>query len=77
MVKQIVVTKSYIKLVSDDMSFYIGAKHFDNIIKAIEMAKTLPEVGMIVLKIEEPTEEEAEILEEETYYLGEEEETSE
>jgi hypothetical protein len=66
--KYIQVSKSYIKLVSDEQTFYIGSKHFDALIKAIETAKTMPEGSVITLKIdfeaEEETEEEEEELEE-------------
>jgi hypothetical protein len=66
--KYIQVSKSYIKLVSDEQTFYIGSKHFDALIKAIETAKTMPEGSIITLKIdfevEEETEEEEEELEE-------------
>jgi hypothetical protein len=57
MVKRIVVTKNYIKLITDEATFYIGAKHFETIIKAIETAKTLPETGIIAFDIEEEGEE--------------------
>jgi hypothetical protein len=66
--KYIQVSKSYIKLVSDEQVFYIGSKHFDALLKAIETAKTMPEGSVITLKIdfeaEETAEEEEEELEE-------------
>jgi hypothetical protein len=67
--KYIQVSKSYIKLVSDEQTFYIGSKHFDALLKAIETAKTMPEGSVITLKIdfeveEETAEEEEEELEE-------------
>jgi hypothetical protein len=63
--KYIQVSKSYIKLVSDEQTFYIGSKHFDALIKAIETAKTMPEGSVITLKIDFETEETAEEEEEE------------
>jgi hypothetical protein len=69
MAKYIQVSKSYIKLVSDEQTFYIGSKYFDALLKAIETAKTMPEGSVITLKIdfetEETTEEEEEEEEEE------------
>jgi hypothetical protein len=62
--RYIQVSKSYIKLVSDEQTFYIGAKHFDALIKAIETAITMPEGSLITLKIDVEAEEETE--EEET-----------
>jgi hypothetical protein len=64
-VKYIQVSKSYIKLVSDEQTFYIGSKHFDALLKAIETAKTMPEGSVITLKIDFETEETAEEEEEE------------
>ena len=70
MAKYVQVSKSYIKLVSDEQTFYIGSKHFDALVKAIETAKTMPEGSVIALKIdftvkeEEEEEEEEEELEE-------------
>jgi hypothetical protein len=61
--KYIQVSKSYIKLVSDEQTFTIGSKHFDALIKAIETAKTMPEGSVITLKIDFEVGEE--ILEEE------------
>jgi hypothetical protein len=58
--KYIQVSKSWIKLVSDEYSFYVGAKHFDALIKAIETAKTMPEGSLITLKVDVVQEEEAE-----------------
>jgi hypothetical protein len=63
--KYIQVSKSYIKLVSDEQTFYIGSKHFDALLKAIETAKTMPEGSVITLKVEFETEETAEEEEEE------------
>jgi hypothetical protein len=63
--KYIQVSKSYIKLVSDEQTFYIGSKHFDALLKAIETAKTMPEGSVITLKIDFETEETAEEEEEE------------
>jgi hypothetical protein len=63
--KYIQVSKSYIKLVSDEQTFYIGSKHFDALLKAIETAKTMPEGSVITLKIDFEVEEEAEEEEEE------------
>jgi hypothetical protein len=65
MANYIQVSKSYIKLVSDEQTFYIGSKHFDALIKAIETAKTMPEGSVITLKIDFETEETAEEEEEE------------
>ena len=65
MAKYIQVSKSYIKLVSDEQTFYIGSKHFDALVKAIETAKTMPEGSVITLKIDFETEETAEEEEEE------------
>jgi hypothetical protein len=65
MAKYIQVSKSYIKLVSDEQTFYIGSKHFDALLKAIETAKTMPEGSVITLKIDFETEETAEEEEEE------------
>jgi hypothetical protein len=66
--KYIQVSKSYIKLVSDEQTFYVGSKYFDALLKAIETAKTMPEGSVITLKIdfeaEETAEEEEEELEE-------------
>jgi hypothetical protein len=56
--KYIQVSKSYIKLVSDEQTFYIGSKHFDALLKAIETAKTMPEGSVITLKIDFEVEEE-------------------
>jgi len=67
MAKYIQVSKSYIKLVSDEQTFYIGSKYFDALIKAVETAKTMPEGSVIALKIDfeaEETVEEEEELEE-------------
>jgi hypothetical protein len=64
MVKRIVVTRSFIVLEKDGDRFYIGAKHFDFLIKAIETAKTLPEGTTISLKIPKEYKEEKEELEE-------------
>jgi hypothetical protein len=58
--KYIQVSKNYIKLVSDEQTFYIGSKHFDALIKAIETAKTMPEGSLITLKVDVVQEEEAE-----------------
>jgi hypothetical protein len=63
--KYIQVSKSYIKLVSDEQTFYIGSKYFDALLKAIETAKTMPEGSVITLKIDFETEETAEEEEEE------------
>jgi hypothetical protein len=63
--KYIQVSKSYIKLVSDEQTFYIGSKHFDALLKAIETAKTMPEGSVITLKIDFEAEETAEEEEEE------------
>jgi hypothetical protein len=63
--KYIQVSKSYIKLVSDEQTFYVGSKHFDALLKAIETAKTMPEGSVITLKIDFETEETAEEEEEE------------
>jgi hypothetical protein len=63
--KYIQVSKSYIKLVSDEQTFYIGSKHFDALLKAIETAKTMPEGSVITLKIDFETDETAEEEEEE------------
>jgi hypothetical protein len=63
--KYIQVSKSYIKLVSDEQTFYVGSKYFDALIKAIETAKTMPEGSVISLKIDFETEETAEEEEEE------------
>jgi hypothetical protein len=63
--KYIQVSKSYIKLVSDEQVFYVGSKHFDALLKAIETAKTMPEGSVITLKIDFETEETAEEEEEE------------
>jgi hypothetical protein len=63
--KYIQVSKSYIKLVSDEQVFYIGSKYFDALLKAIETAKTMPEGSVITLKIDFETEETAEEEEEE------------
>jgi hypothetical protein len=56
--KYIQVSKNYIKLVSDEQTFYIGSKHFDALLKAIETAKTMPEGSVITLKIDFEVEEE-------------------
>jgi hypothetical protein len=58
--RYIQVSKSYIKLVSDEQTFYIGSKHFDALIKAIETAKMMPEGSVITLKINFEVEEETE-----------------
>jgi len=63
--KYIQVSKSYIKLVSDEQTFYVGSKYFDALLKAIETAKTMPEGSVITLKIDFETEETAEEEEEE------------
>jgi hypothetical protein len=60
MARYIQVSKSYIKLVSDEQTFYIGSKHFDALIKAIETAKMMPEGSVITLKINFEVEEETE-----------------
>jgi len=56
------VSKDYLCLVSDENKFYIGAKHFPTIIKAIETAMSMPTGSIITLKVdvekEEYTEEE-------------------
>jgi hypothetical protein len=82
MAKFIQVSKSYIKLVSNKQVFYIGSKHFDALIKAIETAKIMPEGSVITLKIDFETEgrtkeEEEELAEEEEEELAEEEEEEE
>jgi len=56
--KYIQVSKSYIKLVSDEQTFYVGSKYFDALLKAIETAKTMPEGSVISLKIDFEVEEE-------------------
>jgi hypothetical protein len=61
-------------LEKDGDRFYIGAKHFDFLIKAIENARTLPEGTTISLKIPKEEKEEKEELEEK---LEEEEELGE
>jgi hypothetical protein len=58
--KYIQVSKSWIKLVSDEHTFYVGAKHFDALTKAIETAKTMPEGSLITLKVDVVQEEEEE-----------------
>ena len=58
MAKYIQVSKSYIKLVSDEQTFYVGSKYFDALLKAIETAKTMPEGSVISLKIDFEVEEE-------------------
>jgi hypothetical protein len=63
--RYIQVSKSYIKLVSDEQTFYVGSKYFDALLKAIETAKTMPEGSVITLKIDFETEETAEEEEEE------------
>jgi hypothetical protein len=75
MVKRIVVTRSFIVLEKDGDRFYIGAKHFDFLIKAIENARTLPEGTTISLKIPKEYKEEKEEIEEKLE--GEEEELGE
>ncbi|MBS7270399.1 MAG: hypothetical protein KIH10_16380 [Candidatus Freyarchaeota archaeon] len=65
MADYIQVSKSWICLISNGQKFYVGSKHFDALIKAIETAKTMPEGSLITLKVEvtEETEEEEEIAE--------------
>jgi hypothetical protein len=51
MAKGVRVSRDYIEVFSDEQSFFIGSKHFDTLLKAVETAKTMPEGSIITLKI--------------------------